>query len=221
MNHRETVINNFGSAAANYRSSTIHGNAEKLAQMVQLLGVQTEYVVLDVATGAGHTALALAPQVKQVTAIDITGQMLAQARAETEIRGLDNIDFIEADVHKLPFADDVFDVVACRYAAHHFSEIQTAIDEMHRVLKPGGRLYILDCSVVGDAATKDIVNKAETLRDDSHICLYSKEEWKTMLAKAGFQVKHSEVQRTLYLLPLWFDTIETPGENRKEVLRVL
>ncbi|MGE5415747.1 MAG: class I SAM-dependent methyltransferase [Acidobacteriota bacterium] len=221
MDHREMVINNFGQTAANYRKSAIHGNAEKLAHMVSLLEPKSHFSGLDIATGAGHTALALAPMVNRVAAIDITEQMLAQARAEAAARCLANIDFIIDDVHNISFTDNSFDVVTCRYAAHHFSDICSAINEMSRVLKPGGQLYILDCTVVGDEETQAVVNQAEILRDNSHICLYSENAWGKMLSKAGFRVEYSVVTRTEYELPLWFDTIATPAENRVQVFQEL
>lgn len=63
-------------------------------------------------------------------------------------KGVNNIEFMPMDVHRVTFSDESFDVVASRFAAHHFADIRTALTEMTRVLKTGGTMYILDCSVI-------------------------------------------------------------------------
>ena len=73
------VQQKFGAAAADYAASTVHAKGESLARLVALVDPQHHWRVLDVATGAGHTALALAPHVEHVVASDITAEMLAEA----------------------------------------------------------------------------------------------------------------------------------------------
>ena len=70
--------------------------------------------MLDVATGAGHTALAFAPHVAKVTATDITEEMLAETRKLAESRGLANVKTLTANAEDLPFPDASFDLVVCR-----------------------------------------------------------------------------------------------------------
>ena len=81
---------------------------------------QPDWHVLDVATGAGHTALAFAPLVARVVASDITGEMLAEAAKLAGARGLANVETAHAEAGNLPFPDASFDLVTCRLAAHHF-----------------------------------------------------------------------------------------------------
>ena len=99
--------------------------------------------MLDVATGAGHTALAFAPHVAKVTATDITEEMLAQAKKLAASRGLGNVKTVPAKAEDLPFPDMSFDLVTCRLAAHHFADVAAFAAEAFRVLIPerpaGGR----------------------------------------------------------------------------------
>ena len=147
MGNQSEIKKNFGKRAAKYRKSATHGNPDDLLRMIKLLKPQPDAIALDVATGGGHTAVALAKHVQKVIAIDITPEMQAEAAIQAGNEGAANIEFQICDVHNLPFASGRFDLVTSRFAPHHFYNIKTALQEMCRVLKPGGLLYILDCSV--------------------------------------------------------------------------
>ena len=94
------------------------------------------------ATGIGEPALALAEAVAprgHVTATDLVPDYLVTAKKIAEERGLTNITFQQANAEALPFPDRTFDVVTSRLGLMHFADVQKALQEMHRVLKPGGR----------------------------------------------------------------------------------
>ncbi|MCZ7543583.1 MAG: class I SAM-dependent methyltransferase [Anaerolineae bacterium] len=95
----------FGARAAFYTTSACHADPEVLARVVALAGPQPSWAALDIATGTGHTALALAPHVRAVVATDITPEMLGEARALARARGVGNVRLCRADAHHLPFAD--------------------------------------------------------------------------------------------------------------------
>jgi SAM-dependent methyltransferase len=178
----------FGERAPFYVTSAAHTDAQVLARVVELAAAQPDWRALDVATGAGHTALALAPHVRRVTAVDVTPEMLAEAAKLADARGLRNVEFCQADAHALPFADAVFDLVTCRRAAHHFTDLPRALHEMARVLGPGGRLVIDDRSVPEDAAVDELMNELDRLHDPSHVREYPPSEWGRLLADAGLTV---------------------------------
>src|SRR5437868_576839 len=122
--------------------------------------------VLDVATGAGFTALAFAPFAKHVTAVDISEGMLEQARA----RAAANITFRNGAAESLPFGDTQFDLVTCRLASHHFVSVPKFLAESHRVLRDGARLLITDTTVPDNAPdVSGWQNRVEVLRDTSHM----------------------------------------------------
>ena len=134
----------FGASADGYATSEVHAKGESLGVLIELIKPRPEWHVLDVGTGAGHTALTFAPHVAHVIASDLTGQMLAKAAELAETRGLTNIKTRAADAESLPFDDASFDLVTCRLAFHHFPNSHQAISAFARVLKTGGRLGFSD-----------------------------------------------------------------------------
>ena len=188
----QTAQQIFGERAAWYTTSAAHTDKAVLDRVVALAQPRPGALALDVATGAGHTAFALAPHVGQVIATDITPEMLAEGRKLRTERGVTNVEFREADVANLPFDDETFDRVTCRRAAHHFLDIARALREMRRVLKRNGRLVIDDRSVPEDDFVDATMNRLDWLHDESHVREYRANEWKRMLSEAGFAVEAIE-----------------------------
>lgn len=182
----------FGERARFYTTSGTHSNARTLGRLVEVAQPQPAWRVLDLATGAGHAALALAPHVRAVQATDITPEMLAQGELLAAGRGITNVTFSLADAHDLPFPDRSFDLVTCRRAAHHFRDINLALAEMARVLRRPGRLVIDDRSVPDDEAVAALMNQLDRWHDQSHVREYGASEWQRVLADAGFTLEVGE-----------------------------
>ena len=179
----------FGERAAFYRTSPAHKDPQILARVVELAHPGPHWNVLDIATGSGHTAFALAPHVSSVTGMDITAEMLQEAERLKGEYSLQNVFFRHGDVHRLPFDDDAFQLVTCRRAAHHFSNIGIALQEIRRVLSPGGRLVVDDRSVPEDDFADSCMNLLDTCHDESHVREYRPSEWQEMLQDSGFEVE--------------------------------
>jgi ubiquinone/menaquinone biosynthesis C-methylase UbiE len=178
----------FGNRAALYATGATHTDPRVLQRVVELSAPQAHWSALDIATGTGHTALALAPHVASVIGIDLTPRMLAEAERLRVERGATNVTFQTGDVHRLAFPDASFDLITCRLAAHHFSDIRWALGEMRRVLGREGRLVIDDRSVPEDDFVDGCMNALDRLHDESHVRQYRPSEWRSMLAEAGFTV---------------------------------
>ena len=179
----------FGERAAQYVASQSHTDKEILAWVVKCAKPSPDWEALDVATGTGHTAFALAPYVRHVTGTDLTPEMLAEAKALQDRNGIRNVSFQVADAHDLPFDSGRFDLVASRRAPHHFSNIRKALHEMGRVLKRGGRLIVDDRSVPEDDEVDRIMNRLDVLHDTSHVREYRPSEWGSMLEETGFKIE--------------------------------
>lgn len=98
--------------------------------------------ILDIAAGTGEPGLTIATMLDggKVTITDLSGDMLTIAKENATRRGIYNIETIACDVCELPFADNSFDAISCRFGFMFFPDMQLAADEMLRVLKPGGRI---------------------------------------------------------------------------------
>ena len=166
---------------------------ESLAWMLKQAEPTQSDVVLDVATGTGFTALGFAPHVASVIGLDVSTGMLAQARQRAQEQGLTNATFAEGNAEVLPFSEADFDLVTCRIAPHHFLSVATFVQEVARVLKPGGRFVLADTTVPDDAPEVDAwQNGVEALRDPSHVRNYTPREWRHFIEAAGLTVERTD-----------------------------
>jgi SAM-dependent methyltransferase len=182
------VRESFGPNAAKYTSSPGHADPEGLTRLVNRLAPRPTDHVLDVGTGAGHTALAFAPVVARVVALDLTPAMLEEVRRNAAAHGLANVATQLGAAESLPFADGSFDVVSCRLTTHHFPELPRAVGEMARVLRVGGRLLVADTMVPEDDEVDQAINDIELLRDPSHVRNWRPSEWRHMIAAARLRI---------------------------------
>ena len=106
--------------------------------------------VLDLGCGAGTDSLVAAQMVGpegSVTGIDMTPEMLAKARASAAETGAEHVEFVEAEAERLPFADASFDVVISNGVIDLIPDKDAVFSEIHRVLRPGGRIQIADVTI--------------------------------------------------------------------------
>ena len=111
-------------------------------EIIHMLRLSDDDIVMDVATGTGEPGLTIASMLKQgkVIGTDLADSMLAVAAANAVKRGITNFETVCGDVSALPFEDGTFSAVSCRFGFNLFPDMQLALKEMLRVLKPGGRI---------------------------------------------------------------------------------
>ncbi|HXY84284.1 MAG TPA: methyltransferase domain-containing protein [Gaiellaceae bacterium] len=182
-----------------FRDSPTHREGPDLELLVSLCEPRPGVDALDVATGGGHVARRLREEGCRVVTVDPAPGMQADVVAGAE---------------DLPFADDSFDVVACRIAPHHFADIRAAVAEMARVSK---RFVVIEDNLFVD----ERVEEAERLRDPTHVRCYSEEEWRTMLADAGLDVDSLEVMERPRDIDDWLDRVDTPPADSARVKELL
>lgn len=208
----QQIQSRFGAVAADYVTSKVHASGEDLVWLVETAALTGTERVLDVATGGGHTAFALAPHAVEVVALDLTQPMLEVAQEEATARQLHNIRFLEGDAQAIPCEDSSFDVVACRHAAHHFPNVRQGVNEWARVLKPGGKLLLIDSLAPEEPELDTFLNEIEMLRDPSHVRDYRLSEWKSFLSEAGFTVNTIRAAGVFLDIPSWTQRMRTPPE---------
>ncbi len=193
LTDRARIRRQFGSARAlrDYATSDIHSQGDSLEVLSACIEPGCDWHMLDVATGAGHTALRFADRVAGVQLVDLTPGMLQTALSLARERGLGNVSATLADAAALPFGDDSFDLVTCRLALHHFSEPAGAVREFVRVLKPGGVLGFTDNFAVDDPEAAGYYNRYEKLRDPSHHWISLLPQLEALFTGAGLIVEQS------------------------------
>jgi SAM-dependent methyltransferase len=190
--HARLVQQQFGPSAAAYVASAGHAAGDDLDLLVAWGRACKPRRALDVATGGGHTALALAAFTERVVAFDLTSPMLAVARGFLRERGITAAAFVAGDVEALPFRA-AFDVVTCRIAAHHFANVGPAVRQVAQVLRPGGTFLLQDILGHDDPAANAFITEVERRRDPSHVRSYRAAEWKALLRGAGLTVMDEAV----------------------------
>jgi ubiquinone/menaquinone biosynthesis C-methylase UbiE len=195
MKHNKVVREEFSKQASRFGDKELTLSSQDILDWIAgFLPLDKDFRALDVAAGTGHLSRAIAPHVREVTAIDITPAMLAQAREETSRRNLGNIYFIEGSAEQLPYAEGYFDLVLSRLAIHHFEYPILQLREMVRVCKPDHRIGIIDLLAPEDERVAENYNDLERLRDPSHTVALSKTRMKSLLAKAGIVVEEIETR---------------------------
>jgi ubiquinone/menaquinone biosynthesis C-methylase UbiE len=175
----------FNRQAALYATSPVHRSGPSLPVLVEMAAPEPVDLVLDIATGTGNTALALAPLVLRVTGLDVASAMLDQARGRAQAEKIKNAEFVSGSAEEIPFPDAEFSLVVSRHAPHHFHRLDKFLSEVRRVLKPGGRFVVAD-QISPSAEIADWVDRWERTRDPSHFRQRTVAEWKEMAATAGF-----------------------------------
>lgn len=218
---KSTVARQFSQVAENYRTSAVHALGEDLAQMVAAAQLTGREQVLDAGSGAGHTALAFAPHVAQVTSVDLATAMLAQGERLAAERGIGNVLFRQGDVEALPFADGAFDLVVSRYSAHHWPQPARAVAEFRRLLRPGGQLLLADIVSLEDFTYDTHLQALELLRDPSHVRDHTAAAWQGMLAAAGFQAEVIFTWALRLDFGSWVQRMATPPDAVAMLRRLL
>jgi SAM-dependent methyltransferase len=200
----------FGVHAQAYVTSAVHARGADLEQIAERAARERPFRALDLGTGGGHVAYALAQAAGAVTAVDLSCEMLSAVGAEAERRGLRNIETVQAGAENLPFADGQFDFLASRYSAHHWRDARAGLREARRVLRRGSTACFIDIVAPESSVFDTHLQAVELLRDVSHVRDYSVAQWREMLSSAGFSATAPVLWRLRMEFAVWTRRIGTP-----------
>ena len=117
-------------------------------KLVAMLADHKPATVLDVATGTADLAIAIAAlKPRKISGIDISEKMIEIGRGKIAGKGLENlITLRQADAEKIPFSDHSFDAITVAFGVRNYENLELGLQEMRRVLRPGGVMLILEFS---------------------------------------------------------------------------
>jgi ubiquinone/menaquinone biosynthesis C-methylase UbiE len=213
--HKETVQKQFTNTADAFAKFAVRDSPEVLAEKVEFAKPQPHEFVLDVACGPGAFVLAIAPRVRFVSGIDLTPEMLRQARQFQAEKQILNVAFACADADHIPFPDASFDLVSCQHAFHHITKPELVLMEMIRVVKPQGRLLILDPLAPESDPKFELFNRIERLRDPSHTFSLRLTTFLSMFEEHGLEVMRQSLRRRQRSFNQWMRRAGLePGQKR-------
>jgi ubiquinone/menaquinone biosynthesis C-methylase UbiE len=183
--HQELILDQFTRQATPFSTAQPIADANALRMIVEAAAPRQAETVLDVACGGGLVVCAFAPHVRHATGIDMTPAMLDRARQLAAEKGIGNVTWKQGDVGRLPYPDGTFDIVVTRFSMHHFLDPLAVLREMMRVSAPGGRVVIVDMYASDDPAKAAAWNRAEKLRDPSHVRCLTLPELRRLFSSAG------------------------------------
>lgn len=195
----------FKNRANKYNHSSNWVEDQQLIRKIfELSEAGDDSLVLDLATGTGLIAREFHGRVKKVTGLDISPDMASHADG-----CMDEIVF--APVEKLPFADNSFDAVVCRQGLQ-FAELDKAIPEIHRVLKPGGTVVLCHLTAYGDT-DRDLAFAIQKLRNPARRNYLMPDDISAILKKHDFKAVEDIEYITQESVNKWIDNGAIPREN--------
>jgi ubiquinone/menaquinone biosynthesis C-methylase UbiE len=186
--------------------------AELEASIARLVTLRGDERALDVGTGAGALAFALAPRVREVVAVDSDAAMLAQARTSAPA----NVELVEAGAEQLPFDDASFDFVGTLRTLHHVRRPELAVAELTRVARPGAVVFVVDQIAPVDPLAALDLNRFERARDPSTSRVLSDGDLRALFDANGLVLRRSEFDHEQRDLDAYLDLAGCEGEPREQ-----
>jgi ubiquinone/menaquinone biosynthesis C-methylase UbiE len=213
MRHEQSISESFSPNAQMYLTSPIHSAGADLDFLARSVAALDQPKVLDLGCGAGHASFAIAPFAQEVIAFDLTRAMLEVTAAAAKERSLSNISTTQGSVEELPFNSRQFDFVVSRYSAHHWNDVPRALQEVKRVLKPGGQVCFIDLTGAPAPLLDTHLQAVELARDPSHVRSYTNPEWLSFFQAALFDARIEQKWRVTTEFSSWVSRIGTSAER--------
>jgi SAM-dependent methyltransferase len=166
---------------------------------------------IDVGTGPGTLAIALAPLVREVVGVDVVPELLEAARRAAP----ENVTFVEADATHLPFDDGDFDLACCRRTLHHVARPEVVVAELARVTRSGGVVFVDDQIAPVDPLEALELDRFERARDPSHTRTLPDVDLRGLFDANDLVLRRARFQDHRRALDHYFDLAGCTGEARE------
>jgi ubiquinone/menaquinone biosynthesis C-methylase UbiE len=177
----------------------------------RLITLRGDERALDVGTGTGAMAFALAPHVREVVAVDSDASMLDAARANAPA----NVELAQADAERLPFELGSFDLASSLRTLHHVHRPELVVAEMVRVVRPGGTLIVVDQIAPVDPLEALDLNRFEVARDPSTTRVLADNDLRSLFDSNGLVTRRVEFERERRDLDSYLDLAGCEGADRE------
>jgi ubiquinone/menaquinone biosynthesis C-methylase UbiE len=185
-NHKSRVKEHFDRWARDYD----HGQLTTWfrafqSRLIDVMSPQPRAHVLDVGCGSGWAVREVGKRIGDGRAcgVDLSPAMIDRALANAA--DIPNVEFVTGDAENIPYENDVFDAVMCSSSFHHYPRPVKALTEFRRVLKPGGRVYLLDTCRDGALLVR-LYDLGHKVLVGDHVRYYHTRELEAFLREAAF-----------------------------------
>ncbi len=218
-NDVEAVRDHFNDMAERYAQSASHRSSESINILKNWAADGRYELGIDIASGPGFVAYAVAEYCDTVVVSDIAEKMLDEARKLAKERAISNVRFEIVDAHDIDYPDASFDLVTCRTAAHHFYDVEKFLSEVHRILKPSGVFLFCDTTTSEDPELARWHQRVEAVRDTSHANAPPPSAWTRNIGDAGFEVADTASATVDMVFWNWVERSGTSEEDAKGLHR--
>jgi SAM-dependent methyltransferase len=217
--HAEVLEDRYTRTAALVAEREERGRDKLREQVERFVQPHGDERVLDSACGTGALAFALAPLVREVVGVDVVPALLDEARRRAP--EFPNVTFQEADATRLPFGPGEFDLAGCMRALHHIAHPEPAVAELARVVRPGGRVLVIDQIAPADPLAALELNRFERARDSSTTRVLADIDLRALLEANGLVVRRDELVEEPRDLDDYFDLAGCAEDARERALALL
>lgn len=164
------------------------------SDVISLLKLKENMSILDIGCGTGWAigqTARLIDNKGSFYGVDLSAKMIE--RAKENFKAKENFHFIKSNAESIPLDDNLFDAIICTNSFHHYLHPDKALKEMYRLLKTGGKVYILDPTA--DIWVIKIIDKLIHFFENGHVKMYSTKEFKELIVDSGLKYEGRKIIR--------------------------
>ncbi len=202
-----------------------HLREQRLRHLLKFANLAKGLRLLDVGAGTGRLALLLAEEgASEVVGVDISPAMLEMAeyfRLSNPLPTAHRVSFRLASAQRMPFRNESFDAIVCRLILHHSHKPERILQELLRLLKPGGHFIFADLLGPDDPVKRATQNTIEARRNPSHVAAQSVEQYRKLLTSVGFNIEAESIAIFEQDLEDWLTDLEANPASRSIVREMM